>query len=162
MSIFRNKIWILFGLWVLLLMGCGRGIIYTRYIKIDNFVWNFNKKIEFKVNIKETDKKYEVLLHIRNASQYPYSNIWINVSGVDPNGKNIFTRKYEFTLADESGRWLGKGLGDIIDNQFIIVEDFSAEKTGTYSFIVNHEMRVDNVPGIMDIGLTVREKKNKD
>lgn len=152
-------IWIFITIFSLVFSGCDKNLIYTRYYKIPQFNWKYENKIRFNFEIKDTKSDYEISLHLRNASIYPFSNIWVNVEILDSKGKSMFINRYEFTLADETGRWLGKGLGDIIDNQYLIIDKIHFDKKGNYTALVNHEMRIDVVPGIMDVGLSVRKTR---
>ena len=62
-------------------------------------------------------------------------------------------------MAEDNGRWIGDGLGDIWDykHQWIIQDNKIFTEPGNYYFVVNHLMRSDTISGIMDIGLEVEK-----
>ena len=61
----------------------------------------------------------------------------------------------ECILADEKGKWLGNGLGDIYDNQILFKKNVRFPLAGKYTFEIQHGMRADIVPLIMDVGLRI-------
>jgi gliding motility-associated lipoprotein GldH len=73
-----------------------------------------------------------------------------------PNGK-FSTDTLECILADEKGKWLGKGLGDIYDNQIPFKRNVRFPQAGTYVFEIQQGMRSDNIPLIMDVGLRIEK-----
>jgi len=149
------KLFLIFTL-VLILLSCGNKIIYSKYKKINNDTWNYANKLAFEVNVKDTSKFYDVILQLRIKSLYPYSNLWLMISGKMPDGNEMFAQRYEFTLADEKGKWYGKGLGDIIDNEFLILQGLKFPVKGNYTFLINHDMRMNDLPEVMDVGISVK------
>ena len=65
----------------------------------------------------------------------------------------------ECILADEKGKWLGTGIGDIYDNQIPFKKNVLFPKKGKYKFEIEQGMRTDIVPLIMDIGLRIEKTK---
>jgi gliding motility-associated lipoprotein GldH len=63
-------------------------------------------------------------------------------------------------LADNSGKWLGKGIGDLWDLQIPYIGGFKFAQKGKYTVSLEQAMRVENgLEGITDVGLRV-EKAN--
>jgi gliding motility-associated lipoprotein GldH len=139
-----------------ILSSCSDTHIYHKYKKIPDYIWNYKLEVPFEFTIKDTIAYYNIYLNIRNAGIYPYSNIWIIASRQDASG--VLTRnRYEFILANPDGTWTGSGLGDIIDNRFLIEEHIRFEQIGDYKYTFRHDMRIDNLPSIMDVGLEVEK-----
>jgi len=65
----------------------------------------------------------------------------------------------ECPLADQNGKWMGNGLGDIWDNKFLFKSNMTFQRKGTYKFIFTQAMRVDSLPLIMDAGLSIEKAK---
>jgi gliding motility-associated lipoprotein GldH len=151
---------ILISLLPLLFCLCSDNHIYHQYKKIPDYNWNYDYEIPFEFTIKDTQSYYNIYLNIRNAGIYPYSNIWIVATRQDANG-TLSKRRYEFVLANPDGSWTGNGLGDIIDNRFILEEHTRLTEPGEYKFSFRHDMRTDLLPAIMDIGLEVEKAKNQ-
>jgi gliding motility-associated lipoprotein GldH len=161
-TIINNSIYYPFYVVVMILIlffsSCEDGHVYEKYKKIPNYNWNYNESIPFEFSIDDTNALYNIYLNIRNAGIYPYSNIWIVATRQDATGQ-ITKKRYEFILANPDGSWTGNGLGDIIDNRYILEERVKLRHTGEYRYSFHHEMRTDNLPAIMDVGLEVEKVK---
>ena len=74
-----------------------------------------------------------------------------------PDGKSI-TDTLEYQLADEKGRWLGKGLGDINELRLPYKTNIFFPVTGTYRIRVQHGMRAEDLKGVYDFSLRVEKR----
>lgn len=146
---------------IIVLASCTEKPVFQKYKKIENKNWKFDYRIPFNFMISDTNALYNVYFNIRTSGLYPYSNIWINLKKFDPAGKLMQEMKVEFKLADRNGRWYGKGLGDIIDNQLLLEEHIKFSQKGEYTYYINHEMRDEELPFIMDVGLSVIKTRSK-
>jgi gliding motility-associated lipoprotein GldH len=75
-----------------------------------------------------------------------------------PDGK-LDRDTLEIMLAGKDGKWLGEGLGDIWDNRILFKKNVSFPLKGEYRFELTQAMRLDPLPGIMDVGMRV-ERSN--
>jgi gliding motility-associated lipoprotein GldH len=160
MNLNRSKagLWTISILVAILLLSCNERQVYEKYKKIPEYIWNLRYQVPFEFDIKDTAAIYNVYLNIRNASIYPFSNLWIYVDKQSPKGVQSRSR-YEFVLANPDGSWKGDGLGDIFDNHMLLEERIHFSMAGTYTYTFQHCMRVDNLPAIMDIGLEIERVK---
>jgi gliding motility-associated lipoprotein GldH len=76
-----------------------------------------------------------------------------------PGGKKI-TDTLECILADENGKWLGKGTGHIVDNRVPFKRNVIFPDTGKYTFEIEQAMRMEKLPEVYDIGLRIEKVKN--
>jgi gliding motility-associated lipoprotein GldH len=65
----------------------------------------------------------------------------------------------QIILADERGKWLGKGLGDIWDYQQLYKENVRFAQKGEYIFEYEQAMRLEKLPFILDVGLRVEKAR---
>jgi len=149
---------IISALAVIFLLSCNGRQVYEKYKKIPEYIWNLHYQVPFEFDIKDTAAVYNVYLNIRNASNYPFSNIWLFVDKQNPQGTQTRSR-YEFVLANPDGSWKGDGLGDIFDNHMLLEQAIRFPMAGTYTYTFQHCMRIDNLPAIMDIGLEIEKVK---
>lgn len=138
--------------------ACDNARVYEKYFPVSEQEWKLNDKKTFAVEVNDTTQAYNLYINIRHTEAYPYSNLWVKLSMKDPAGKEQ-SQRIGFTLAEPGGRWLGTGLGDIYDDRFPVMQKVQLPKAGTYQFIVQHDMRMDNVPGIMDVGIRLEKAK---
>lgn len=145
----------LFLLLVMLAMsGCDRDRVYEKNIEIPDGIWNKNKPVTFDVLIEDTLSPHNLYVNVRNGGLYPKSNLYLFITTKAPSGQSL-RDTFECILADEKGKWLGSGLGDIWDNQIPFKAQVRFPKRGVYSFQYEQAMRVDNLPFILDVGLRV-------
>ena len=77
-----------------------------------------------------------------------------------PNG-GLLKDTVNCVLADNRGKWLGKGVGDLWDLRIPYVGGFKFAQSGKYIISLEQAMRVeDGLKGITDVGLRV-ETTNK-
>ncbi|MDD4149804.1 MAG: gliding motility lipoprotein GldH [Bacteroidales bacterium] len=141
---------------VLVIMACDRNRVYEDYTKIENSIWNQENIVKFEFEIDDTNSMNNVLINLRHASIYPYNNLWLFVKSSAPNGTiNIDT--VECILVNKENRWLGDGMGDIWDIQIPWKNNIRFSRQGVYRIEFEQAMRVENLPGIMDIGLRIEK-----
>ena len=140
----------------MVLSGCERGNNFRAYEDIPDFAWRHDQPVRFEVDIQDTTTPCNLLIHIRHTGQYPYRNIWIELIEERPAGQRD-TSLQEIKLARSDGKWLGRGLGDIIDREMVLRRNFRFSQKGKYTYVLQHAMRRDIVPFLMDVGITVVE-----
>lgn len=157
----RNKILVAFAGIVMLAMlftGCQDKPVYSHYVPVQPSGWVADSTLCFEFEITDTVPDYRVLLHVRHDNNYPYQNMWVFVDITDP-AMHTTTDTIEFFLADQRGRWLGGGAGNIKTMPVIISDDRQFELKGEYRLYVRHGMRTDKLCGIQDIGVELYVKK---
>lgn len=141
---------------ILILSSCDSARVFEENINIPESGWNSNNKIKFDVDIIDPSAPANFYINVRNADGYPYNNLFLFVKTTFPNGK-ISNDTLECLLADDKGKWIGKGLGDIYDNQIPFKRNVRFPLAGKYSFEIEQGMRIENIPLILDIGLRIEK-----
>lgn len=144
------------GLCLLLLSACDSGRIFEQNTTIPESGWDSSNVVKFNVDIKDPAAATNFYVNVRNADGYPYSNLFLFIKTKFPNGKQA-TDTLECILADEKGKWIGKGLGDIYDNQIPFKRNVRFPMAGVYTFEIEQGMRSRNIPLIMDVGLRIEK-----
>jgi len=139
-----------------LLISCHTGRVYEKNIKIPEGIWNYNKPVTFMVQIDDTISAHDLYINVRNTGMYPMRNLFIFVKTTAPSGHSI-TDTVEIMLADEKGRWYGKGLGDIWDLSQLYKKNIRFAQEGMYVFTYEQAMRVEDLPFILDVGLRIEK-----
>ncbi|MEX0967758.1 MAG: gliding motility lipoprotein GldH [Bacteroidia bacterium] len=148
----KNFRFIFLIIWIpFIFQACEKERIYQQYREVEGNEWALEDKKSFKIDVEDTTARYNLLVQIRHKGTYPYSNIWIMLAEKNPEGK-VFRTRYDLPLAEKSGKWKGQGLGDIIDHEFLVRQEIKLPRSGTYVFSIKHDMRMDPVPDILDIG----------
>jgi len=141
-----------------LAVACTRDVVFTDSVAIPSEVWSLDNIPEFNADITDTASLCNVHFTLRTGTSYPYRNIWLFVKTVSPSGKSI-TDTLQYMLADEKGEWFGKGFGDIRELNLPYRTGVFFREKGTYSFIIRHGMRDENLNGVYDLGLRISKIK---
>jgi gliding motility-associated lipoprotein GldH len=144
---------------LLLLSACNKGVIFNDYTRIGETTgWARNVPIKFDIDIKDTNQLYDIYVNVRQATGYPYSNLFLQLKTNYPN-KTIFADTLECILANERGEWLGDGAGDLWDNKILFKKNVKFHLLGAHTFTFTQGMRLDPLPLILDVGMTVELSK---
>jgi gliding motility-associated lipoprotein GldH len=159
----RNTI-LIFLLACSLLAGCMPSPYFQKEEAIPQNAWSYKYAPTFKFDITEPAVGYVLYFVIRHTQAYPYSNIWIWVDVKQP-GDSTFTRKrFNRVLAEPSGKWLGRGMGEIYEQYIPLTTDEEGKtmfkKKGSYEIRFEQDMRTDPLPEVMNIGLRIEKLSN--
>jgi gliding motility-associated lipoprotein GldH len=138
----------------LLLSSCNSNIVFTESYPIEATTWKLMDIIHFRIPVTDTVNRNNVLFTIRTGSSYPYRNIYLFVTAVSPDGKSI-TDTLQYNLADEKGKWYGKGFGDIHELTLPYKSNVYFPVKGNYQFKIQHGMRIEDLKGVYDLGLRI-------
>lgn len=141
---------------LLFFYACDKSRIYEENKEIAENIWNKDSVLKFDVNITDPSIATNFFINVRHAEGFPYGNIFLFIKTIFPDGK-IANDTLECILADEQGKWLGNGMGDIYDNQIPFKRNVRFPIKGNYKFWIQQGMRVDNLPLVMDVGLRIEK-----
>lgn len=150
---------IIFGILLVLISSCDSNRIHDEFTTIPNDSWYYKKNLNFDVDIQDTNIFYNLYFNVRINSDYRYSNIFIWLQSLSPDKKNS-KQRFDFTLADESGKWLGKGLGDLYDYRLPLYKHYRFHQKGIYRFSIEQNMRDDTLTCVKAAGLRVEKEIN--
>jgi gliding motility-associated lipoprotein GldH len=141
---------------LILLPSCNSNVVYTNSMAMAEETWKLMDIPVFKIPITDTINSNNVFFTIRNGSSFPFRNIFLFVTTTSPDGKKI-TDTLQYNLADEKGKWYGKGFGDIHELNLPYKSNVYFPLKGTYLFKIQHGMRVENLKGVYDFGLRIEK-----
>jgi gliding motility-associated lipoprotein GldH len=139
---------------VLFLISCSSDTVYDNNKSIPDNVWKSGQIIRFDVDLEDTVNIHKFYLNIRHKTDYRYANIFLFINSTFPDGTEA-RDTLECILADPSGKWLGKGISNIRDNQILLRRGLRFPQKGTYIFEFEQAMREPELEGIMDVGLRI-------
>jgi gliding motility-associated lipoprotein GldH len=140
--------------------SCDRQKVYEQFQTIKDQSWNSFDIQHFNINITDTASSHNVYIAVRNTGQYEYSNIYLFVTAHSPNG-TIVRDTTEITLADERGKWLGKGSASVYTLFYPYRENIRFPLRGIYRFDIEQAMWVKDLKHISHIGLRVEKTRSK-
>lgn len=139
-----------------LLFACDSSRVYEDYNNMEEAFWHMDSIQQFPFTITDTEKQYNVLATFRNASAYPFYNIYFQYTLVDSTDRVIVDELKEADLFDpKTGEPYGSGLGDLFDHSIPLLENYSFPEEGAYSLRLQQFMRRDTLPFILSVGARV-------
>jgi len=141
---------------VLLMASCNTGVFYDQNNEVDPDGWEQDKTEKFTVDIQDTLTAYDFYLNLRHTTDYKYSNIYFFITTEFPDGR-MARDTIECMLADNKGKWYGKGSGKIKDNRILVRRNVLFGFPGKYTFSFEQAMRERRLKGVTDIGIRFEE-----
>jgi gliding motility-associated lipoprotein GldH len=145
-------------IFLILLPSCHSNIVYTNSQVMAGKIWKLADIPTFKVPITDTINSNNVIFTIRSGSSFPFRNIYLFVTTTSPDGKNV-SDTLQYNLADEKGKWYGKGFGDIHELSLPYKSNVYFPLKGIYEFKIQHGMRIENLKGVYDFGVKIEKIK---
>ena len=151
----KNPI-LLLPLLLLLFASCNSNVVYTESEALKDKTWHLMNTPVFRAHISDTLSGNNIFFTIRTGSDYPYRNIFLFVTATSPDGKNL-TDTLQYNLADDKGKWYGKGFGEIHELNLPYRSNVFFPSKGDFIFKIQHGMRIEDLPGVYDIGLRIEK-----
>lgn len=161
----RNNRFLIFGFALaLLFVSCDKKRIFDEYKEIDGS-WHKKQKVTFAFEQKDTVQDYNMFVNIRNNDDYPYNNLFLIVSMLQPDGvTKVDTLEYQ--MANPDGSLMGEGFSDVKESKLWYKENAKFPKAGKYVVTVQQAVRetgkvsgVEQLQGVSEVGFRI-EKTN--
>lgn len=137
----------------ILIYSCDSSRVYEDFNDMEEAFWHIDSIQTFDFQIEDTTRNYNVLATFRNASSYPFYNLYFQYSITDSLGEVLTQELKEVTLFNaKTGEPYGDGLGDLFDHAFPVRENYTFPSPGTYSLQFQQFMRMDTLPFILSVG----------
>ncbi|MCX6257797.1 MAG: gliding motility lipoprotein GldH [Bacteroidia bacterium] len=143
---------------VLVLFSCDSRRVYEEIKSIPGSSWNRNNILNFRVNVTDTVSVNNILIDIRNKSNYNFCNLFLFITIQSPD-KKLVRDTIECNLADETGKWKGSGIGDIYNNKMLYKKNVKFPRAGVYTFNIEQAMRVENLEDISEVGIRIERTR---
>ena len=132
---------------------------YQKEETIPKAEWAYNFKPTFTFDIKDTGIFYQPSFLIQHTQAYPYSNIWLWGSIKSPGDSNTIKERINITLAEASGKWLGRGMGEIYEQRMLLNlgDSVKFNKPGTYKISLEQNMRINPLPDVLHVGFRLEK-----
>lgn len=148
----RLAIGIVGCLLAVLFFSCKGRVVYSKASILPRSGWHADSVLTYRFDIQDTTAYYDVLLYVRHTQQYPYQNMWLFVG----------TDTIEFYLADQRGRWLGNGWGELREMPVIYRHNIQFPRSGEYVYTIRQAMRDTVLTGVSDVGITIEKSDGKE
>lgn len=143
-------------MFALLLVSCGEKPFYTKSLSFKDQSWKVDQKAKFAVEIDDTSKNYGFRLVLRTTTDYPFSNLWIFMKTIAPDG-SVAREPYQFRITDEGGYWLGERSGSTVETELSFANRKLPAK-GKYTFVIEQAITEKEVEEVLDLVFEVTKE----
>ena len=137
-------------------LSCNKKDIYFSYQTVSASGWNKDSLLTYNVAIRDKTLPYNLYINVRHHGNYPYQNIWLFLQQMNPDSA-ITKDTIEAYLADQYGKWLGSGAGNLKEMPIIYKKQVQFPDTGVYRFKIRQGMRDSLLQGINDVGIRIEK-----
>ncbi|MFN0213006.1 MAG: gliding motility lipoprotein GldH [Saprospiraceae bacterium] len=138
------------------LTACGPSYLFDEEKTIPNGQWAYRDTLDFKFNVSDTSAIYNILVDFVYADSFPNQNIYVKFYTLFPDGRRL-SKPLSFDFFDPIGNPAGKCSGDECRAQISIQQNAFFQKTGDYTITLEQYGRLDPLPGIIKVGLSVEK-----
>lgn len=151
-------------LFAILLSACTPSPFYQQTSSIAENAWSNRFIPTYNFEITDTNASYKMFFILRHTDAYPFSNIWLIASLKQPGDSAFQKLRIEIPLAEQSGKWLGRGMGEIWEQRLPVnsimneggISNFLRKK-GKYQLKLEQNMRLNPLPDVLQVGLRVEK-----
>lgn len=118
--------------------------------------WAWGEARRFDVNIRDTASLYNLFINARHTERYAYANCWLSIQTIGPLGDTLRSR-VELRLAEADGTWRGECNTAMCLQRELIGPGQRFPRPGTYTFLLEQDMRENPLPGMQDIGIRLEK-----
>jgi gliding motility-associated lipoprotein GldH len=140
------------------LAGCGTLDIYEKAKFFPDHEWKGSDRPAFNFTIEDTVSLYNIFLVFRHEDAYHYNNIWVNITTKAPHD-TARSQQVNVTLGDNKKGWLGTGMDDVFDHRARITRAPVRLRKGSYTFILQQNMREEPLQFVLNAGIRVEKVK---
>jgi gliding motility-associated lipoprotein GldH len=137
------------------IFACNKGRFFGEYKTIPRAVWHRDSIVVFQIPVTDTLKNHNLYVDVRNDINYKYSNLWLFIDIIQPGDSTSVTDTLEVTLADQTGKWLGKGFGGVKTTEALFRKNVFFPVAGNYQIQIKQGMRGQLLEGITEVGFKV-------
>lgn len=145
---------------VTLFFACDNSVVFEKNIAIPDYKWDMQNILRLETEIGDTTSLHNIYINVRNGSGYEFSNLFLFMTTITPAGR-VAHDTLELTLADQRGKWLGSGSGDVWDNRILFKKDYKFPEAGLWHFELQQAMRTNPLMQVMDAGMRIEKAVNQ-
>ena len=138
------------------LASCGdnENYIYQESKTINESGWTYADSLDFNFDIQDTSKLYALILDVDHTTDYPFQNIYFNISTSFPSGKRL-QQPLSSDLAEKSGKWHGKCSGKNCTASINLQERAKFNEMGKHRINIAQFSRDSVLMGVEEVSLKV-------
>lgn len=154
-SLLRNSLFCLIG--ACLLGACDEHTVYHSYQSLPSEGWEKSDTLFFRVPVTDSvPTTLKVFAEVRNRTDYPYRDLHLFIRHNLQDSTAWRTDTVAITLADSTGRWMGKGWGSLYQSS-VLIGTIRTLGAGKYIVEVINGMKDEQLKGVNDAGIRIEK-----
>lgn len=152
---------LLFICCLVMAFSCRHSEIYYRFDELKEIAWHRDTILTFVIDstLFEVDALYDIDIELTHNTNYPYQNIWYNVSHNLANDSIFSNEQRQYYLSAEDGMWLGDGFGSLYHLSIPFKQQIIFSEKRDYVFHISQTMRDNPLSGIEKVGIRVSKSE---
>ena len=143
---------------ITVLSACDKDRVYQNFTDFDSQFWHQDSVVTFRFKIEDASRKYNLKALIRNSQQYPYHNLYYQYTLANQNDSVLNQELMQIILFDpKTGVPMGGGVGEIYDNDQMVLENYTFPSVGEYEVSIMQYMRLDTLPYVYSVGWRIED-----
>jgi gliding motility-associated lipoprotein GldH len=144
---------------IAMFISCNNNVVFDDYKTFENQIWNSDSSVVFDYSASDTICNHKLVIKVRHTTDYEFQNLFLFVTAEK-------TDTLELLLANKGGKWLGKGIGDVREIEFVYRQDKVFAKKGEVTFEIEQAMRygelekIQHLNNIKAIGLSIQKQND--
>ena len=115
------------------------------YHSFNNNTWNTDSIVSFELDNIDTTSSHDLYLMVRHTTNFKFQNLFLFTNFENQQDT------LELLLSEKSGRWLGKGFGEIKELKIKIKENVNFKENQNQIFSVEQAMRYEDLEKIINL-----------
>jgi len=142
---------------IVMFISCNNNVVFENYKTFENQTWNTDSSVIFSYSISDTTCKNQIIIKVRHTTNYEFQNLFLFA-------KTEKIDTVELMLANKEGKWLGEGIGDVREVEFVYRKDKVFAEKGNFTFEIEQAIRygklekIQNLNNIKAIGLSIQKQ----
>jgi len=115
------------------------------YHSFNNNTWNTDSIVSFELDNIDTTSSHDLYLMVRHTTNFKFQNLFLFTNFENQQDT------LELFLSEKSGRWLGKGFGEIKELKIRIKENINFNENQDQIFSIEQAMRYEDLEKIINL-----------
>lgn len=115
------------------------------YHSFNNNTWNTDSIVSFELDNIDTTSSHDLYLMVRHTTNFKFQNLFLFTNFENQQDT------LEVFLSEKSGRWLGKGFGEIKELKIRIKENINFNENQDQIFSIEQAMRYEDLEKIINL-----------
>lgn len=142
---------------MLLLTACNDDRVYSQFVHTGVEGWDKHEPVTFSLDTIQHTGLYAMSLGLRASRDYPFKNLQVALEYTIFPSMQRQQDIVDVKISDSEGIMLGHGIS--VYQYDLPIQKLNLNHGDSIAITVRHNMKRETLPGIVDVGITLRQSK---